>query len=150
MELETIQSRDAVLRLQAELLKMTQYEPKTAHHFHGGLYCREVYRDAGVLVVGRVHLREHFYQILSGTLLITQDGEPPMRVEGPALLKSKAGTKRAVLSLTPATCMTWHATNATTPEEAEAELVEPDDASAYDAQNKVKPAFLVNGQGVLS
>jgi len=150
MELETVQSRDAVMRLQNELLKMQQYEPVTKHHFHGGLYCREVYRDAGVLVVGRVHLKEHFYQVVSGAVLVTQEGEPPQRLDAPELIKSKPGTKRAVLSLEPTVCMTWHATNATTPEEAEAELVEPEESSAYDALNNVKPAFLIAGQGVLS
>ncbi len=131
-----------VTRLQSELLKLPQYEPVTTHHFFGGLYCREVYRDAGVVVVGRVHLKEHFYQVLSGSVLITQDGEVPVQVDAPALLKSKPGTKRAVYALTDATCMTWHATNAKTPEEAEAELLEPDEESAYTADNKVKPGFL--------
>lgn len=131
-----------IARLKAEMRDMPQYEPVTTHHFHGGMYGREVYRDAGVLVVGRVHKKAHFYQLLSGSVLITQEGEQPMRVDAPALLKSNPGTERAVFALTPATCITWHATSATTPEEAEAELLEPDDSGAYDADNKVKPGFL--------
>lgn len=138
---DSVRSRESVERLQVELLKMPQYEPKTTHHFHGGVYCREVYRDAGVLVVGRVHKREHFYQIVSGTVLVTQEGEPPKKITGPALIKSAPGTKRAVLALTPTTCMTWHATAAETPEEAEAELVS-DERGAYDAFNNVLPGML--------
>ena len=45
--------------LQAELSKLPQYEPQTKHYFHGGMYCREVFRHAGVLVVGAVHKKEH-------------------------------------------------------------------------------------------
>lgn len=132
----------SLARLESELAKFPQYEPVTTHHFIGGMYCREVWRDAGVLVVGRVHKKAHFYEIVSGTVRITQDGEPPREIVGPALLPSGPGTKRAVLSLTPVLCRTYHATNATTPEEAEAELVEDDPASMYDAGNKVKPGVL--------
>jgi hypothetical protein len=132
----------SVHRLQAKVLELPQYEPKTTHHFYGGLYCREVYRDAGVLVIGRVHRKEHFYQLVSGSILITQDDREAVQVDAPALLRSKPGTKRAVYSLTDAVCMTWHATTATTPEEAELELVEPDESSAYTADNKVKPGYL--------
>ena len=135
----------------AWLLTQPQYEPQTKHHFFGGLYCREVYRDAGALVVGRVHRKEHFYQIVSGSVMITQDDGKATRVDAPALLKSSPGTNRTVLSLEPTVCMTWHATKATTPEEAEAELLEPEEVSAYDAHNRVKPEYLTaNLQEVLS
>jgi len=60
--------------LQAELLKLPQYQPDTKHYFHGGMYCREVFRHAGVLVVGAVHKKEHFYLIVYGTVAIT-DGD---------------------------------------------------------------------------
>jgi hypothetical protein len=129
-------------RLKAETLALPQYEPVTTHHFFGGLYGREVFRAAGIVVVGRVHKKAHFYQLISGSVLITQEGEEPKRVDAPALLKSNPGTERAVYALTDATCITWHATNATTPEEAEAELLEPCDESAYTADNKVKPGYL--------
>jgi hypothetical protein len=128
----------AVERLQAELVKMPQYEPETRHHFHGGMYCREVWRDVGVLVVGRVHRKEHFYMVVTGTVLITTD-EGVQRVTAPTLLLSKPGARRAVYSETPALCMTFHRTNATTVEDAEIELVEEEENSMYDALNMVKP-----------
>lgn len=109
--------------LQAAIAELPQYEPKTAHYFHAGMYCRSVYRDAGVLVVGAVHKKEHFYVIASGIALITDGNTEPRRVTGPAVIRSMPGAKRAVLSLTPMTCMTFHICAATTVEEAEAELV---------------------------
>ena len=130
-------SRASVERLQAEVSRLPQYQPETRHHFHGGMYCREVWRDAGVLVVGKVHTKEHFYFIASGTVLITTD-DGPQRVTAPALLLSKPGTKRAVYSETPALCLTFHRTDATTVEAAEAELVEDDPLSMYDAGNQIK------------
>ena len=130
--------REKVDRLQAEVAKLPQYEPQTKHYFHGGMYCREVYRDAGVLVVGKVHKKEHFYLIVSGVVMVN-DGNP---IEAPYLMMSKPGTKRAVLSLTPVTCMTFHRTDATTVEEAESELVE-DEPSLYLPGNKLRQEVLL-------
>lgn len=130
-------TRVAVEALQAELVKLPQYEPPTKHYFHGGMYCREVFRDAGVLLVGRVHKKEHFYVIASGTVLITTD-DGAQRITGPAVLMSQPGTKRAVYAETPATCMTFHRTDATTPEAAEVDLVEDDPTARFDALNHVK------------
>lgn len=130
--------RQKVETLQQELSKLPQYEPKTKHYFHGGMYCREVFRHAGVLVVGAVHKKEHFYLIVSGTVAIT-DGEGNVQeVTGPHLFQSKPGTKRAVYAVTDALCMTFHAIEATSVEEAEAELIEVEPDSMYSLGNQVK------------
>lgn len=128
--------RDRVGRLQSELQKLPQYEPETKHYFHGGMYCREVWRQAGVLVVGKVHKKEHFYLIVSGTVSITTD-DGVQRITGPHLLQCSPGTKRAVLSETDALCMTFHVVDARTIEEAEQELVEPDSADMYTPGNRL-------------
>jgi hypothetical protein len=91
-----------------------------------------------VLVVGAVHKKEHFYLIVSGTVAIT-DGEGNVQeVTGPHLFQSKPGTKRAVYAVTDALCMTFHAIEVTTVEEAEAELVEAEFDSMYSLGNQVK------------
>jgi len=130
----TTLTREKIERLQSELSALPQYEPITKHFFHGGMYCREVWRDAGVVVVGKVHKKEHFYLIVSGCVSV--DGGPP--VYGPHLIMSEPGTKRAVFSLEPTLCMTFHRTDATTVEEAEAELVEEDRTALFNADNKVQ------------
>lgn len=129
--------RERVGRLQEELMKLPQYEPETKHYFHGGMYCREVWRQAGVLVVGKVHKKEHFYLIVSGTVSITTD-DGVQRVTGPHLLKCAVGTKRAVFSETDALCMTFHVVDASTVEEAENELVEPEEADMYAPGNRLQ------------
>jgi len=126
-----------VKALQVELLKLPQYEPETKHYFHGGMYCREVFRHAGVLVVGAVHKKEHFYLIVSGTVAITTD-DGVQEVTGPHLFSSKPGTKRAVYAMTDALCMTFHAIEAKTVEEAEAELVEAESDNMYSSGNQIK------------
>lgn len=129
--------RDRVIALQADVSKLPQYEPVTKHYFHAGMYCREVWRQADVVVVGKVHKKEHFYLIVSGTVAITTDNGVQL-VTGPHLLKCSAGTKRAVTSVTDALCMTFHIVDATTVEEAEKELVEEDANDMYAIGNQLK------------
>ena len=133
--------QERVEALQAEVSKLPQYEPETKHYFHGGMYCREVFREAGVLVVGAVHKKEHFYLIVSGTVAITTDNGAE-EVTGPHLFMSKPGTKRAVYAETDALCMTFHAVDAVTVEDAEAELVEDEPNSLLGVGNKLKQEVL--------
>ena len=130
--------RQKVQALQEQLSQLPQYEPQTKHYFHGGMYCREVWRHAGVLVVGKVHKKEHFYLIVSGTVQITDGENEVVTVTGPHLIKSNPGTKRAVYAVTDTLCMTFHATASTTVEAAEEELVEDDPTSMYALGNEVK------------
>jgi len=130
-----------VQALQDVISKMPQYEPETKHTFHAGMYCREVWRPAGVIVVGKIHKKEHFYLIVSGTVSITTD-EGVKSITGPHLLCSKPGTKRAVYAETDALCMTFHVVDAKTIEDAEQELVEEDDSSMFALGNKLKNEVL--------
>lgn len=135
--LPNVPLRQRVENLQREISKLPQYEPKTTHTFHAGMYCREVWRLAGVLVVGKVHKKEHFYLIVSGTVAITTDDGVQL-VTGPHLLCSTPGTKRAVYAETDALCMTFHVVDAKTIEDAEAELVETDANDMYTIGNTIK------------
>jgi len=129
--------RQKVEALQTAVSEMPQYEPITRHTFHGGMYCREVFRHAGVLVVGKVHKKEHFYLIVGGTVMITTD-DNVQYVTGPYLLCSKPGTKRAVYAETDTLCMTFHRVESDNVDDAEAELVEDDPTSMYAIGNQVK------------
>ena len=133
--------RQKVEDLQAELSQLDQYEAPTEHIFHGGMYCRQVFRHAGVTIVGKVHKKEHFYFVVFGTILVTTD-DGVQQLTGPALLCSMPGTKRAVYAMTDALCMTIHRADSTDVESVEDELVEPDPNSMFTIGNKVKPKEL--------
>ena len=127
--------------LESGLRMLPQYEPETKHYFHGGMYCREVYRDAGVLVVGKVHKKEHFYEIVSGRVKIT-GGNEVVEAGAGTLFLSQPGTKRAVFALEPTICRTFHRIESDNVEDAEKELVEDDDTSMYLAGNSVRQEVL--------
>lgn len=125
--------------LLAVMRTMPQYQPETEHVFHGGMYCRKVFRHAGVTIVGRVHKKEHFYVVLSGTVVVTNErGE--LATYGPgSVLCSKPGTRRAVYAVTDAVCATFHRVDADNATDAETELVEPEADGMFDALNNPKP-----------
>jgi len=133
--------RERVQALQVEVSKHEQFEPPTEHIFHGGMYCRQVYRPAGTLIIGKVHKKEHFYFIVFGTVAVTTD-EGVRMITGPCLLCSKPGTKRAVYAETDALCMTIHRTDATTVEGAENDLVEDDPYSMFTIGNQLKQSMI--------
>lgn len=137
-----VDMRAKVEALQTELCKLPQYEPITRHTFHGGMYCREVFREAGILIVGKVHKKEHFYLIAGGTVAITTD-EGVQHITGPHLLCSKPGTKRAVYAETDVLCMTFHRVESNNVEDAEKELVEDAPDAMFSVGNKIKVKELV-------
>ena len=127
--------------LKHEVLKMKQISLQTKSTFHGGMYCREVFFNAGTLAIGKVHKKEHFFFVASGTLLVTTN-DGPQNMVGPQMVCSVPGTRRAVYAQTDVLCMTFHRTDATTVEEAELDLVEEDLSSPFKADNTLRPPLI--------
>lgn len=126
---------------QAMLAHVKPLELDTKHRFHGGMYLREVFRPADCLIVGKVHKKEHFYIVLSGTVVITTD-DGVIEVTAPYIFESIPGTKRAVYAKTDAVCITIHRVNSDTVENVEQELVENDSNCVYLPGNKLKSKVL--------
>lgn len=140
-------TRAAIDRLQTELVKLPQYEPKTQHYFANGLYLRTVWSPAGSVIVGKVHKTEHFYAVLSGCVRVTTDKgvvELNATRDGPQILTCPIGTKRAVFVMEDAFRMNVHLNpeNITDIETLEAELVEDDETSPFLPGNKIKSELL--------
>jgi len=129
-----------VWTLQREMAKLPQVQLPTSHFFADGMYCRFLPRPAGTLIVGKVHKREHFYIVATGTVRVSDDDGATAIEYVPTLLVSKPGTKRAVLAVTDAVCMTVHRLDHPTQDLAaiERELMEEDATSLFDAANELK------------
>jgi hypothetical protein len=126
-----------VLQFEAVVKTLPQYEPETIHTFYAGLYCREAKLKANQLAVGRVHKKEHLFYIVSGTVNITTpDGV--VVITGPAMFKSKPGTKRACHTLTDAHFLNIHIAESTNVEDVEKELLEDDPDSMFGPGNVLK------------
>lgn len=123
--------------LQMAMRELPQAELKTEHYFADGMYCRVLYRPADTLIVGKVHKREHMYIVCSGTVRVASQDGTTRDITGPQVIVSMPGTKRAVLALTDATCLTVHRTDKTDLDEIEKELIEEDPTAMYDSRNQL-------------
>jgi hypothetical protein len=89
--------RRRVDELQARMLAFPQAEIPTENIFCGGVYARKITIPKGALVVGRVHLTDHFNLCLSGDLTVaTVNG--PVRIKAPAFFTAPAGTKKVAFA----------------------------------------------------
>lgn len=130
-------TRKSIEDLQTAAASLPQIELETKHYWADGLYCRELFRPADTLIIGKCHKLEHLYVVLSGTVTIAGDGYRET-VTGPKVFVSKPGTKRAVYAHTDATTMTVHRTDETDLDKIEAELIEEDETAMFDAYNVLK------------
>ena len=127
--------------LQKALSALPQIEPITFHYFAQGMYCRSVFRNAGTLVVGKVHKKEHFFILVNGEMSVwTKDGTN--RVKAPHIWVSKPGTKRVTYAHTNSTAMTIHRTDLTDLDAIEKDLIEDDPSSNYGPGNIPLPPIL--------
>ena len=129
----------AVAKLQDAMGRLPQIEMVTRHHFCDGLYLRELEQPAMSVVVGKIHKREHYLIVLRGRIAIRQ-GEDTRTLEAGAIVKSEAGTKRAILAVEDSVYMTVHPNpeNMESLGKIEDELIIPEAASLFDARNKLK------------
>jgi len=142
-EFTAVPTREQIERLQAEVMKMPQVEPVTENYFSNGMYCRKVWRCANTLVVGKVHKKDHFFICAAGEIIVwTEGGMKTLRAGD--VIESKPGTKRVTLALTDAIGITVHKTDKTDLDEIEAELIEPELVSLFDANNKIKPVLIAD------
>jgi hypothetical protein len=134
--MDVVPTSDLIQRLQEAGAKLPQIELNTSHFFANGMYARVLFRPADTLIVGKVHKHEHLYIVASGEVTVIGKGYKE-RIIGPRVIVSSPGTKRAVYSHTEATCITVHRTESRDLDEIEAEIIEPDEAAMYDAENKL-------------
>lgn len=141
-----IPSKKQIEKLQSEMAKMPQVELETEHYFSGGMYCRKLIRPAGTLIVGKVHLKDHFFMCAKGEIIAwSEKGMKTLKAGD--IIESKQGTKRVTYAVTDAIGITFHKTDKTDLDDIEAELIEPDATALFDSSNKLieKPIMVLEG-----
>jgi len=135
-----VPSKEAINKLQFEMVQMPQVELKTDHYFSGGMYCRKVFRPAGTVIVGKVHKADHLFLCAYGEIMVSTENGMKKLCAGD-IIESKSGTKRVTLALTDAIGITIHKTDKTDLNEIEKELIEPEEMALFDAKNELKAEF---------
>ena len=92
------------------------------HTFAGGCYIREIYNPAHELIVTKIHKKEHPFFLMKGEMsILTEEGI--QNIKAPYQGVTKPGTKRAIYTHEECMFITVHATENTTIEDVEDEVV---------------------------
>lgn len=125
--------RKAILQLEETLKSLVHEQPAMArdlplsHVFAPGAYARTILIPADTLVVGKIHKHAHLNMLMQGTVSVATE-EGPMRLMGPVVMCSKAGTKRVVYAHTDTIWTTVHLTESTDLDAIEEQII----AKTYD------------------
>jgi hypothetical protein len=118
-------TRESILALQAAMSESPQYTGEVTHHFAPGLYGRELFIQAGSLIVGKLHRHSHLISLIEGTCTISSEFDRET-IEAPRVWLSVAGIKRAIYAHTDSRIVTYHPTESTNLQEIEDEVIAPD------------------------
>ena len=92
------------------------------HTFAGGCYVREIYNPADELKITKIHKKEHPFFLMKGEMsILTEEGI--QHIKAPYQGVTKPGTKRAIYTHEECIFITVHATDNTTIEDVEDEVV---------------------------
>lgn len=127
-------TQSEIYAVEEELKKLPQADFHLVNRFADGLYAREVTMEKNCFLTSKIHLKEHFAVILTGDVSVWTD-EEYQRIKAPFVMVTKPGTKRVLFAHEETRWITFHATNAKTQAEAEAELVSNDPAMIDRARN---------------
>lgn len=136
--------REKVADLKAAMLMQSPEELQNfldqieMKHFHlEGVYARWCFRKQGVIIIGKVHKKEHLYIVCKGAVMVTNGDRKPVIYRAGAVIISQPGTERAVTALEDSICMTIHRTDEVDLDKIEKELIEPDPTALFDSSNKL-------------
>ena len=116
-------ARNEILTLEQEMKSSgKEIDIEVNHYFCDGLYAREMIMPKGVIVVGKIHKKEHFCVISKGIVEIRSE-EKSERVESPFIYTSMPGAKRALYAIEDVVWTTFHATTETDLDKLEAEHI---------------------------
>jgi len=129
-EQKRLAERNGIHALESVMMDMPEEEKfdldeLTDHFFAPGVYARMFFIEKGSVVVGKIHKTEHLNIICKGRCSVsTEDG--PMVLEGPCVVTSRPGVKKAVYALEDTTWITIHVTDETNLEKIEDVVIAKD------------------------
>lgn len=91
--------REKVLRFEASIARLPQFECPLKHYFVDGLYVREMFLPAGVAGAGHIHMAPCIMTISLGAVIVDDGEHGPMLLRAPFTRTCAPGTKRAFYAL---------------------------------------------------
>lgn len=123
---ENLEVRKGILAFQEMLEQAPDHvDPPVEHFFAPGMYGRQIYMRAGLMVVGKIHKHAHINIVSKGRCqIITETGS--YEIVAPCTFISDPGTKRVVRVLEDTIWTTIHATESTDLVQIESQIIAKD------------------------
>lgn len=106
-----------------QIVDIRENELPLTHTFSDGVYAREIFMPAGMLIVGQVHNTKHLNIVSKGSALVYSNGKV-MKVEAPFTFESEAGVRKILYIIEDMFWTTIHVTDETDVEVLENTLVD--------------------------
>jgi hypothetical protein len=120
---ETVSTfEEALKKHESSLGDSTHKLNPTKHSFSDGQYIREIYNPSGLVLVTKIHSKNHPFFLMKGEMsILTEEGV--QRIKAPYQGITKAGTKRIIFTHSECVFITVHRTDKLTIEEVEEEVI---------------------------
>jgi len=128
-EIETrLSTREKILSVETAMLNSPDRVeiPPHVNHFADGMYARELFMPAGMIISSKIHITNHFCFVLKGKAQVVDEHKGGQVIEAPCMIKTLAGTKRVLKILEDSLWITVHATEETDVDEIEKQIIATD------------------------
>lgn len=115
--------KEDIVRLESAMQQFDAVELPIKHYFANGMYAREMFVPAGVILTGAVHKTTHFCILSQGRVHVAT-GDEVLELVAPATLVAHPGAKRAIYALEDSVWTNIHATTETDLDRLAEELTE--------------------------
>jgi len=92
-------ARKKLVQLEQAVGRLPQFECPLKHYFADGLYVREIFIPAGVVLVGYIHMQDCVTTVSQGIIAINDGSGPPVLVRAPFTRAVPKGSKKAGYAL---------------------------------------------------
>lgn len=114
-----------------QFIEDAQIELPVKHHFALGIYARELFIPAGVMLTGQIHKYEQFNILIKGDMSVLVDGLIK-RIKAPFFVTSPSGTKRIALAHEDSIWLTVLGTDLKSVQEIEERFIAKDEQEYLD------------------
>jgi hypothetical protein len=94
-----LSARERLAQFEKWLAEKPQFDCPVRHFFADGVYCREIFVPAGVVLTGHIHMEQCVLILSLGLVVIGEDGGQPLLLSAPYTRAVPAGTKKAAYAL---------------------------------------------------
>lgn len=101
--------------LEAKMFQLPKVDCPVTHRFTPGLYIREIFMPAGVLITSAKHMTRHPFVISKGDVSVYVEGREVARYQAPFTGITEPGTRRLLYIHEDTIWTTFHVTDKTDP-----------------------------------